>query len=72
MGIALAREKVTCALAEVELAWVEATAPVRARAITSERTKSFMNDSLFGYSEWAEREISLDTPDNQTLGFTLT
>jgi hypothetical protein len=73
-GIALVLESVDLAeaVAEVAFAWVVATAPVRARAMTRTRTKSFIvGYSLFGYSEWALVDISLDTPDGTTLGFTV-
>jgi hypothetical protein len=51
---------------------VVANAPVRARATTRARTASFIvYYSLFGYSEWADRDNSLDTPDEVTLGFTV-
>jgi hypothetical protein len=72
-GIALVLERLAFAVTEGAFAWVAAVvaiAPVRARAMTRVRTKSFMVDySLFGYSEWAELDISLDRPDGTTLGF---
>jgi hypothetical protein len=61
--------RVAVADAEEAFAWVEAKAPVRARAMTKARTMFFMdNYSLFGYSEWADLNISLDFPDEVTLG----
>jgi hypothetical protein len=70
IGMALVLEGRAWAVAEVAFAWVEANAPVRARATTRVRTKSFIcSYSLFGYSEWAEQDIFLDTPDEVTLGF---
>jgi hypothetical protein len=67
MGIALVLA-VMVAWAGVALTKVEATAPVTARAMTRLRTMTFMMYSLFGYSEWAELNFSLDTPDATTLG----
>ena len=42
VGIALFFAMVTLALAEAEVIWVEAAAPVRTRATTTARTTSFM------------------------------
>jgi hypothetical protein len=68
-GKALVLERLAWAEAEEAFAWVVATAPVRARARTKAGTMNFIvSYSLFGYSEWADREISLDTPDEVTLG----
>jgi hypothetical protein len=67
-GIALVLA-VTVALAGVAVVKLVATAPVTARAITRLRTITFMVVTPFsGYSEWAELNISLDTPDGTTLG----
>jgi hypothetical protein len=59
MGMALVLAEM--AEAEEAFAWVEAKAPVRARAMTKARTMFFMVwNSLFGYSEWAKPNIFLD------------